>query len=236
VPTGRLIEILYIGGIYLTFTEDCRKEANKWWEASFNHPFVNGIGNGTLPLTNFRYYVLQDSYYLSNFARIQSYGAGMAADLYTTSRLAAHAQGTYEAELGLHQTFSEMLNITDEERQTFQPSPTAYAYTSHMYRAVTTGYLGSVISALLPCYWVYLEVGEHLKRCTPEEPVYQKWIQAYHSDWFRQLVEEQIVRLDQLAEEATDSQKQQMKRNFLISSYYEYKFWDMAYKLEDWAL
>lgn len=220
----------------MSFTEECRKEADKWWEASFNHPFVKGIGNGTLPLTNFRYYVKQDSYYLTHFARVQSFGAGMAADLYTTSRLAGHAQGTYQAELGLHQTFSELLMITDEERQLFQPSPTAYAYTSHMYRAVLAGNLGSVISAILPCYWLYLEVGERLKQCIPEEPIYKKWIETYHSDWFRELVEEQIARLDQLAEEATTSQRQQMKQNFLISSYYEYKFWDMAYRLEEWSL
>ncbi|SET36656.1 thiaminase (transcriptional activator TenA) [Salinibacillus kushneri] len=220
----------------MKFSEQVRKEANRYWEASFEHPFVTGIGDGTLPLEKFRYYVMQDSYYLSHFARVQSLGAAKAPDLYTTNRLAHHASGTYEAELELHRTFSDLLNITEEEQQQFEPSPTAYAYTSHIYRAAYNGHLGDTIAALLPCYWLYYDVGEKLKNCKPNEPVYQKWIEAYGGDWFKSLVEEQIVRLDNIAEQCTKEDQERMKNDFVISSAYEYLFWEMAYKEEQWPL
>jgi thiaminase (transcriptional activator TenA) len=218
----------------MTFSKKLREDVNEIWEASFNHPFVKGIGDGTLPLEKFRYYVLQDAYYLSHFSRMQAFGAAVAPDLHTTSRMAAHAQGTNEAELSLHESFSIRLGITEEEKDLFQPSPTAYAYTSHMYRAAQFGGFGDIIAAILPCYWLYHEVGEHLKLCSPDEPIYREWISAYGGEWFGELVKEQINRLDEIAEKAGDDEKARMKELFTLSSIYELQFWEMAYSLEKW--
>ncbi len=77
--------------------------------------------------------------------------------------MAHHAQNTYEAELSLHENFAKKLGITEEEKGHFIPAPTAYAYTSHMYRAAYEGHLGDIIAAILPCYWLYYEIGERLK-------------------------------------------------------------------------
>ncbi|MFY0760050.1 thiaminase II [Metabacillus dongyingensis] len=218
----------------MSFSKECREYANKWWEGSFEHPFVKGIGEGSLSKEKFKYYVMQDSYYLTHFAKVQAFAGAMAPDLHTTYRMSVHSQGTYEAELSLHQQFSVLLGITDTERKEFKPSPTAYAYTSHMYRSVATGNLGEIIAALLPCYWLYYEVGEHLKDCKPGDEVYEKWIATYHGDWFKELVLEQIARFDELALRASDHERQMMKENFLISSMYEYRFWDMAETMESW--
>ncbi|WP_257349915.1 thiaminase II [Pseudalkalibacillus decolorationis] len=218
----------------MLFSQQIRKEADRIWEASFEHPFVKGIGDGTLPLEKFRYYVLQDSYYLSHFARVQALGAVKATDLKTTASMAAHAQGTSEAELSLHENFSKMLGITDDEKANFKPAPTAYAYTSHMYRSAHNGHLGDIIAAILPCYWLYYEIGERLKASKPEEPIYQEWIAAYGGEWFRELVEEQINRLDEIAAKVTEEDRERMKQHFIISSQYELSFWEMAYTLESW--
>ncbi|MRG86152.1 thiaminase II [Salinibacillus xinjiangensis] len=220
----------------MKFSQLVKEEAKAYWESSFNHPFVKGIGDGTLPLENFRYYVMQDSYYLSHFARVQSIGAAKAKKLETTNRMAAHAQGTYQAEMGLHETFSKLLGITKEEQESFKPSPTAYAYTSHLYRAAYNGHLGDIIAAILPCYWLYYDIGERLKDSKPDEPIYQEWISAYGGDWFKALVEEQIDRLDEIAEQVTEQDRLQMKEHFLISSSYEYLFWEMASQKESWPL
>ncbi|MGD6872109.1 thiaminase II [Sutcliffiella horikoshii] len=220
----------------MKFSQLVREKANHIWEASFHHPFVKGIADGTLSLESFKYYVLQDAYYLSHFAKVQAYAGAKAFDLQTTARLAAHAQGTYEAELSLHENFSRRLGVTEAEKEAFQAAPTAHAYTSHMYRAVLTGGLGEVIAALLPCYWLYYEIGERLKDCTPSEPIYQEWIAAYGGEWFKELVEEQINRLDELADKATEEEKARMLEYFTISSQYEYSFWEMAYTLEQWPV
>jgi thiaminase/transcriptional activator TenA len=220
----------------MKFSAQIRQEADAIWQASFDHPFVTGIADGSLPLECFRYYVLQDAYYLSVFAQAQALGAAKASDLETSKRLAIHVQGTYEAELSLHENFSKRLNITEEERQQFKPAPTAYAYTSHLLRAAYTGHLGDIIAVMLPCYWLYYEIGERLQGSKPAEPIYQEWINAYGGEWFKELVEEQIDRLDQLAQQASAQDLQRMKEHFMISSRYEYMFWDMAYRKETWPV
>lgn len=218
----------------MLFSEEIRKEADAIWEASFNHPFVKGIGDGTLSLDKFRYYVQQDAYYLTHFAKVQALGAAKAEDLQTTNSLAKHAQGTYEAEMSLHESFYKILNVTEEEKQNFKPAPTAYAYTSHMYRAAYTGHLGDIIAAILPCYWLYYEVGEKLKESKPGHEIYDKWIATYGGDEFKASVDEQINRINEIAEKVTEADRLRMKEHFMISSKYELAFWEMAYTLEDW--
>lgn len=220
----------------MKFSEQLRLAADASWQASFEHPFVRGIGDGTLPLDCFRHYVLNDAYYLSQFARVQALGAAKADDLHTVNRMAVHAQGTYEAELSLHEKFSKLLGITDEEKLAFEPAPTSYAYTSHMLRVAYAGRLGDILAAILPCYWLYYEIGERLAGCTPEEPIYREWIAAYGGEWFRELVEEQIARMDGIAELAAPQDRERMQRHFVISSRYEYMFWDMAYRKEAWPI
>lgn len=219
----------------MKFSQMIRRDANPIWRASFEHPFVTGIADGTLPLDCFRYYVLQDSYYLSNFAQIQALGAAKAGDLHTSDRMAAHVQGTYQAEMALHENFTKRLGVTEEEKANFVPAPTAYAYTSHLHRA-GAGHLGDIIAAILPCYWLYYEIGEKLQGSTPAEPIYQEWIAAYGGDWFKQLVEEQINRLDEIAETVSDKDRLRMKELFMTSSRYEYMFWEMAYRQEQWPV
>ncbi|MBO8155520.1 MAG: thiaminase II [Bacillaceae bacterium] len=220
----------------MTFAQQLKDAATSYWENSFRHPFVTGIADGSLPLEKFRYYVLQDSYYLSQFARVQSLGAAKSNDFHTTYRMAQHASGTYQAELKLHEKFSKLLNITEEEKKAFKPSPTAYAYTSHLYRAAYHGQLGEIIASILPCYWLYYDIGIHFKGAVPDEPIYQEWIQAYGAEWFKDLVEEQIDRLNSIAEDASEQELKRMTEHFIISSYYELQFWEMAYTLEDWGI
>lgn len=220
----------------MKFSTQLRSEADKIWQASFEHPFVTGIADGTLALESFRYYVLQDAYYLNHFAQVQALGAAKATDPSLSKVMANHVLGTYEAELSLHEKFSGRLGITEEEKKQFKPAPTAYAYTSHLLRAAHLGHIGDIIAALLPCYWLYYEIGERLQGAAPAEPIYQEWIAAYGGEWFKELVEEQINNVDEIAQKVTESDRQRMKEQFMISSQYEYMFWDMAYRLEKWPV
>lgn len=220
----------------MTFCEEVRKECDDFWQGSFEHPFVKGIADGTLPLDVFRFYVKQDSYYLSHFAKIQSLGAAKAPNLATTKAFAEHALATCEAELSLHELFMNMLGVTDQELTEFQPSPTAYAYVSHMYRCAFTGDLADLLAGLLPCYWLYFEIGERLKDAKPDQPIYDRWIQTYGSEWFAEKVKEQINRMNELAEGLSPARRTELKEHFRKSSYYEWNFWDMAWRQEEWLI
>lgn len=215
----------------MTFSEEIRQAAQQYWDSSFNHPFVTGIGDGTLPLAKFRHYVLQDAYYLKHFAKIQARAASKAQDFATIAELAEHATSTYAAELSLHQSFFEPLGISSEALAEFEPAPTAYAYVSHMHHA-SEGTLGETIAAILPCYWLYYEVGQQLQSCTPDSPIYAQWIATYSSEWFERVVFEQVDRLNDLAERASAEERERMKQHFVKSCYYELMFWQMGWTEE----
>lgn len=216
------------------FCERVRLECDRIWEASFRHPFVESLADGTLEEDKFRFYVLQDSYYLSHFAKVQALGAVKAKDLLTTQAFAKHAEATCSAELALHEEFFTMLGVTPEEHAAFRPAPTAYDYTSHMYRAAIEGDLADVLAALLPCYWLYWEIGERLKGAEPGHPIYDKWIETYGSEWFGSLVNEQIDRMNRLAEGLPEKRILELAERFRKSSIYELNFWEMAWTKEQW--
>lgn len=216
------------------FAQELREKADKIWNKSFTHPFIEEMRDGILAEEKMKHYILQDGYYLSHFARVQSLAGAKAEDFMTVNRMAVHAQGSYEAEMAMHEKFTSMLGITESEQQAFEASPTAHAYTSHLYRAAHFGSTGVIIAALLPCYWLYYEIGERLQGAEPDHPVYQEWIDAYGGDWFKELVDEQINRLNACAVHASAAEKEMMEEYFLISSRYELQFWEMAYTLETW--
>ena len=219
----------------MKFCEEVRREFDSLWQASFDHPFVKGIADGTLPLDRFRFYVMQDAYYLTHFAKVQAIGAVKAPDLATTRSFAHHAEQTCAAEMALHESFMELLEVTKEDWDAFEPSPSAYAYVSHMYRS-SEGNLADVLAAILPCYWLYYEIGENLKNAEPEHPIYKRWIETYGSEWFGELVEEQISRMDNLAEGLPEQRRKELKERFRRSSYYEWNFWEQAWKKETWTV
>ncbi|MBE1553181.1 thiaminase II [Sporosarcina limicola] len=220
----------------MTFCEEVRKECDDLWQGSFDHPFIKQIAEGILPEDVFKYYVKQDSYYLQHFAKVHALAAVKAKGILTTQRFAQHAEITCGAEIALHEHFFEMLDVTDEELATFQPAPTAYDYTSHLYRVAFEGDLADILAALLPCYWLYYEIGERLKGAKPNHPVYDKWIQTYGSEWFENAVMEQITRMNELAEGLSTERREELKEHFRKSSYYEWHFWEMAWTKQAWAI
>ncbi|MBE3596499.1 MAG: thiaminase II [Hydrogenibacillus sp.] len=218
----------------MRFSEVVRRAADASWSKSLRHPFVMGIVRGDLPREKFRFYILQDIFYLKDFAKVHAIAATQSNDFRITAMLAEKAKSTAEAEIGVHKTHAELLGLTHEAIEAVRPAPTAFAYTSHMYRAAMSGRLEESIAALLPCYWLYAEIGRTYRDAQPADALYQNWINTYASDWFQSSTQEMIDLFDRLAEEATEKQRERMKAHFVIMSEWELAFWEMAYREERW--
>src|SRR5690625_2817307 len=114
------------------------------------------------------------------------------------------------------------------------PAPTAYGYTSHLYRAAGSGSLGQTIAAILPCYWLYADIGKIYQDAKPKETIYQNWIKTYATEWLHTFTQEIIGRSDESAEKSREKEKAKMKEQFLIAKEYELAFWEMSYTKEQW--
>lgn len=205
------------------------------WQKTLRHPFVVGLGNGSLSLDRFRFYMCQDYVFLIEYSRALALATAKAADLETMGRFANLLDTTLNQEMALHREFATECGISAETLAATQPAPTTYAYTRHLLGVATLGNLAEIVTALLPCQWGYSEIGQTLARQgkPAHPPYYAKWIDMYASAEFAALGKWLRSLLDALAPTADE---ERLTRIFRTSSRYEYLFWEMAYQSEDWLV
>jgi thiaminase/transcriptional activator TenA len=217
------------------FSSALRAAAADFWEAQHEHPFVRGIGDGTLPVERFAHYVRQDYRFLVEYARVLALGAARAPDVATMRCFADLAQAILGEEMELHRTFAREFGISEGELEAEPPAPTTQAYTDFLVRTAALGELSELAAALLPCMWGYAEVGQRLAAtgASPDER-YERWIATYASEEFHVLAAWCRGLVDRLAPAAGEEGRARMERAFLTCSRYELQFWEMGWTLERW--
>ena len=206
------------------------------YAAILAHPFVTGLADGRLPRDAFEFYVLQDALYLREYARSLATVAARAPDLAETEMFARHAAGIVAVELSLHASLLADLGIDAAAAATTEPAPTTLAYTSYLLAATGNGSYGEGVGAVLPCYWIYREVGRYLLRRGSPDPSYQRWIDSYGGDEFGDEAGEVIAVTDRLGREVGPAERDRIARHFRVTSRYEWMFWDMGYRRETWPV
>lgn len=218
------------------FHQHLRHQTNPIWQAIYEHPFIKEVGAGILPRPAFSFFIRQDYLYLKDFARVLCLAAAKADDLATLKMFTEHAATVVQVEYQLHSAFASQLDYTLEELETTLPAPTTRAYTRHLLSVAHAGTLGETVAAVLPCYWIYWEVGKRLKQNMPPDDLYAAWIQAYAHPDFGTHVNQQLTLINQLATHASAAERQRMADHFQHSCRYEYLFWDQAYKQATWPV
>ena len=220
------------------FSDELRQRAASTWDKEKAHPFVTGIGDGTLPLDSFRYYMRQDYVFLIEFCRAISLAVAKARTLEDMGWFAQMIHETLNMEMALHVSFCADFDITEEELLGTKPSPTTWAYTRHMINTAHQGTVGETAAVILPCSWGYAEIGQALyAQGTPkDQPLYTRWIETYNSQEFADIADWLRGFVDKHAETAGTSEMEAMERAFRISSQYEYMFWDAAWRMEEWPV
>jgi thiaminase/transcriptional activator TenA len=214
-----------------------RKNAEKIWEANYNHPFVQGIGKGTLDKEIFKYYLKQDYVYLIGFSRFFGLATAKGDQLAQMQMLSRVLEATLNIEMDLHRQICADFDISPEELESTKPSPNCLAYTSYLLSTAYRGGTAEVITVLLPCSWGYVEIANRLKKQgLPDDKHYRQWIETYSSQEFWDLNEWLKSEFNRLAEGISDSKAKNLQRIFDYSSLWEYMFWEMAYNQQDWPI
>ena len=220
----------------IRFTDRLHALAEPIWEAQHAHPFVVGIGDGTLDLDKFKFWVRQDYLFLIDYARLLAMAVAKAPDLPTMRRFAELVQATLNVEMELHRAYAAEFDISSEELESERKAPTTQAYTDFLLRSAAGEYI-DLLAALLPCFWGFSDIGLGLvEGPSPADERYRKWIDMYASaefvemsDWCRRLV-------DRVAEGLPGDALRRMEECFLTSSRYELAFWEMAWNMEIWSV
>lgn len=155
-------------------------------EACLNHPFVQGIADGSLSPRIFAYYVGQDAFFLAAFARAYSIAAAKTPDVEGFVAFHTLASGVLE-ELKLHQGYATVWGV---DLTTVQPSSSTQSYTDFLLATAWGQSIGLTVVAMAPCMRLYAFLGQELAKAGMPEHAYTDWIRTYSSPEFEQLAQQ----------------------------------------------
>jgi thiaminase/transcriptional activator TenA len=200
------------------------------------HPFVAGLTDGSLQRDAFAHYVVQDALYLVDYARALAVVGAKAPDERAIAMFASHARGAIEVERALHAGLFRELGIGDAEVRAAPVLPTTLAYTSYLLRACHQGSFAEGLAAVLPCYWIYAEVGARLLARSSPDPAYARWIATYGGEEFGAIVADVLALVDRAGASAAAAEQAAMRAHVVTTARYEWMFWDAAWRRETWPV
>jgi thiaminase/transcriptional activator TenA len=209
-------------------------EADGTYAEILKHPFLAGLTDGSLDPERFTHYVVQDAHYLRDFARALTVVAGKAPTNAGVGMLARHAASTAEVELALHESLLTELGIQTVD--VMPVAPTTLAYTSYLLATAYRGTFADGLAAVLPCYWIYAEVGADLVKRGSPDPRYQHWIDTYADDGYQTIVAEVLALADSVGPTLCTADEARARTHFATTARYEWMFWDAAWRREVWPV
>lgn len=211
-------------------------EIEPTFDAVVAHPFVTGLTDGDLHADAFTQYVAQDVHYLRAYARALAVVGAKAHTLADTAMFTRHSAQVFDAELELHNELLPALGLSPTAVDAVPVAPTTQAYISYLLATAYDGSFADGLAAVLPCYWIYAEVGAELVTRGSADTRYQRWIDSYGGDEFAATVAEVLTLADRIGPTLTPAQESVARAHFATTARYEWMFFDAAYRREGWPL
>lgn len=199
-------------------------------QAIYLHPFVVELVDGILSRERFLYYMQQDSLYLVDYGRALALTGGKLHEEKSIALMLHFAEQALVAEREMHEKYFNLYQISPAEDK----APACFAYCAHLLERAALGSAAEGMAALLPCFWIYREVGNHVRVLADADNPWYAWIENYSSEEYSLLVDKAVDLTDRLAAGSSDDELERMFKAFVASSRLEYAFWDDAYYLRDW--
>jgi thiaminase/transcriptional activator TenA len=217
----------------MTFTDDLWQSTLPVYDEILRHPFIAELTDGSLAREKFLFYMKQDALYLRDFSRALALTGSRLPDADAAQAFMGFAHGVFAVERQLHESyFDEYGESLDAE-----PAPACFAYTQFLLATATTDTHRVAAAALLPCFWIYREVGDEIVRRASESLAanpYARWIEMYSGEGFDDSVTRAIAVVEALGQEAQAPERTAMQQAFDRSARMEWMFWDSAYRMEQW--
>ena len=218
------------------FTGELWRSIEPVYAEILEHPFLKGLTDGSLPEKCFRHYVLQDALYLRDYARALSLAGIRSPGEDAFLMFVGHATGAIAVERSLHEGFLKDFGLPEDVVDQTSKAPTTLAYTSYLLRTAVLGDYHEVLGAVLPCYWIYAEVGKTLVAKGSPDPRYTRWIETYGGEEFGAVVEAVLDLTDYACKDLDPARKTAATRAFVTTARYEWMFWNMGWTLEEWPV
>ena len=210
-----------------------RRAAGAEWEAYVHHPFVAGLGDGSLPKEAFLRYLVQDYVFLIHFSRAWALAVVKSDTLAEMKMAAGVVDGLVNHEMQLHVTTCGEAGITEAELEAAEEHPANLAYTRYVLEAGQAGDLADLLAALAPCVLGYGEIGARLGAQGARGP-YADWIETYAGEEYQALARETGALIDAALERrigapfAASPRWTRLTHRFVTATRLEQGFWQMG--------
>ncbi len=218
-----------------------RGAATRWWNAAapiydaiLAHPFLQGLTDGTLPPATFEYYLVQDAHYLRGYARALALVGAHAHDAADVALFTQHAADAITVEQQLHTSLLSELGVNPDMVLEVQAGPATTAYIDHLLATCATGSFSDGLAAVLPCYWIYAQVGQRLLARSSPDPRYARWISTYAGPAFADTVGAVLDVADRVGERLSDTSARRAEHLYTVGARHEWMFWDAAWTHRRW--
>lgn len=220
----------------MTFTDDLWSAAHNLRAAVHAHPFNTELAAGTLPRAAFAHYMVQDSLYLRGYARVLALAAAKAPGANEILECAKAAETAIVVERALHAGYLDQFGIAAGDVEAAEATPACEAYVNFMLATAATDSFGVLVAAILPCFWLYQDVGTQIAKTGAPDNFYQAWIDTYADESFAAATLRMRAIVDAAGAAAGLAERQRMTAAFLRCAQHEWLFWQSAYTQSDWPI
>lgn len=220
----------------MSFSSDAWARNAALYETTRTMPFNQELASGQLDENAFRHYMIQDAHYLVAFGRALAIAAAKADHADGVVQFADAAKGAVIVERSLHAGFMKQFGIDAATFEATPLSPASHHYTSFLIATAWSAPYPVALAALLPCFWIYAEIGRDIQARAAKPNPYAAWIDAYAGEEFHALVRAVIATVDRSAEAASAETREAMHQAYTHAAQLEWMFWDSAYRQAGWPI
>lgn len=208
-----------------SFAAQLWREAEPDLDDIYALDFIRSLAEGNLAEKDFAYYLAQDAIYLNGYSRVLARASALAPTEEEQLFWAGSAGQCLEVESELHRTWLST--------RTIQPllGPVTKAYVDHLMAASASGSYAVLAAAVLPCFWLYAEVGAtlHARFVAAGEPAghpYAAWLRTYADEGFAAATARAVAFVDHAGRTASAADRAAMVTAFKQSCRLEVDFFD----------
>ncbi len=218
----------------MTFSQDVWQRNQDLYQKILALPFNQELTAGTLNREVFCHYVIQDAHYLVAYGRALAVAAAKAYDADDIIQFSEAAKIAIIVERSLHSDFMQEFNVSKTEFESMPLTLACHHYTSFLTATAWSESYPVILAALLPCFWIYAEVGKDIVDKSVTNNPYQAWIDTYAGEEFNTAVSNVIATIDRVASRCNEDTLAKMHAAYTMGVKLEWLFWDSAYQQRQW--
>ena len=210
------------------------KNYDNWRRANFDHPFVQELGKGILPLNKFQYYLKQDYVFLINYCKVLALAASKSPSESMMKRWVSLLNETLNSEMDLHRNFCKDFGISISNLEKTIADTSTKNYCDFLIENANQNSEKFIAVSLLPCQWGYQEIAQNFVKNKFETKSFHKiWIDSYSSQEYQDVTNWLINHVDEIGKNSNNKEVEKYKQLFRSGIEYEIGFWDSAWNFSN---